>query len=92
MAVPTIFVKLIDMYNKSEKLQSMYSRDYIKKIFKEKIRLVASGSAPLNVKTYSEWSEITGYKILERYGMTEIGLGLSNPYIETATKQRVPGW
>ena len=35
--------------------------------------------------------EMTGYSLLERYGMSEIGLGLSNPYIETNEAKRVPG-
>lgn len=52
---------------------------------------MTSGSAPLNVKTYNEWKQITGYSILERYGMTEIGLGLSNVYKETDTVKRVAG-
>jgi len=69
----------------------IYSNDYVKEVFKNKIRLIASGSAPLNVKTYNEWNEITGYKILERYGMTEIGLGLTNVYKETPDKKRMAG-
>lgn len=60
-------------------------------MFQNKIRLIASGSAPLNVKTFKEWHDITGYTILERYGMTEIGLGLTNPYIETGDAKRVAG-
>ena len=91
MAVPTIFVKLVEVYFKNEKFRAKYSKEFIQHIFKNKIRLIASGSAPLNVKTYNEWNDITGYKILERYGMTEIGLGLSNPYKETAAKKREPG-
>lgn len=53
--------------------------------------MIASGSAPLNIKTYNEWNELTGYKIVERYGMTEIGLGLTNVYEETEQKKRVAG-
>lgn len=52
---------------------------------------MASGSASLTVKTSEEWERITGYRILERYGSTEIGLGLSNPYRETASKKRLAG-
>jgi malonyl-CoA/methylmalonyl-CoA synthetase len=33
------------------------------------------------------WRELTGHTLLERYGMTEIGMGLSNPY----RGERVPG-
>lgn len=35
--------------------------------------------------------DITGYSLLERYGMTEIGLGLTNPYRETDASRRVAG-
>lgn len=52
---------------------------------------MASGSASLTVKTSEDWERITGYRILERYGSTEIGLGLSNPYRETKTQKRLAG-
>lgn len=42
-------------------------------------RLMMSGSAALPVRTLSRWREITGHTLLERYGMTEIGMALSNP-------------
>ena len=38
-----------------------------------------SGSAALPVQTLERWREITGHTLLERYGMTEIGMALSNP-------------
>ena len=38
-----------------------------------------SGSAALPVGTLSRWEELTGHRLLERYGMTEIGMGLTNP-------------
>ena len=37
------------------------------------------GSAALPVQTLERWREITGHTLLERYGMTEIGMALSNP-------------
>ncbi len=44
-----------------------------------RLRLMMSGSAALPVRTLERWREITGHTLLERYGMTEIGMGLSNP-------------
>jgi malonyl-CoA/methylmalonyl-CoA synthetase len=38
-----------------------------------------SGSAALPVGTLERWRAITGHTLLERYGMTEIGMALSNP-------------
>jgi len=44
------------------------------------MRLFVSGSAPLLAETHREWRARTGHAILERYGMTETGMNLSNPY------------
>jgi malonyl-CoA/methylmalonyl-CoA synthetase len=38
-----------------------------------------SGSAALPVQTLERWRDISGHTLLERYGMTEIGMALSNP-------------
>jgi malonyl-CoA/methylmalonyl-CoA synthetase len=46
-----------------------------------------SGSATLPVSTLQRWKEISGHTLLERYGMTEIGMALSNPL----RGERVPG-
>jgi len=46
-----------------------------------------SGSAALPVSTLERWREISGHTLLERYGMTEIGMALSNPL----HGERVPG-
>jgi malonyl-CoA/methylmalonyl-CoA synthetase len=76
MAVPTIYVKLI------QHLESLdnASRQLICDGFK-KMRLNVSGSAACPVKVYNQWLELTGQTLLERYGMTEIGMGISNPYV-----------
>ena len=43
-----------------------------------------------------EWKKITGYTLLERYGMTELGMVLSDPFEQSARKpgfvgQPMPG-
>jgi len=43
------------------------------------MRLMVSGSAALPVQRLERWREISGHVLLERYGMTEIGMALSNP-------------
>ena len=48
---------------------------------------MVSGSAALPVSTLERWKEISGHTLLERYGMTEIGMALSNPL----RGERVPG-
>jgi malonyl-CoA/methylmalonyl-CoA synthetase len=43
------------------------------------MRLMVSGSAALPVSIAEKWKRISGHTLLERYGMTEIGMALSNP-------------
>jgi malonyl-CoA/methylmalonyl-CoA synthetase len=44
------------------------------------MRLMVSGSAALPARVHEQWTALTGQKLLERYGMTEIGMAISNPY------------
>ncbi|HLG51533.1 MAG TPA: acyl-CoA synthetase [Chloroflexota bacterium] len=44
------------------------------------LRLYVSGSAPLSVQTFEEFERLFGQRILERYGMTETMMNLTNPY------------
>ncbi|WP_111413583.1 malonate--CoA ligase [Billgrantia lactosivorans] len=44
------------------------------------MRLFVSGSAPLTAETHQAFAQKTGHAILERYGMTETNMNLSNPY------------
>lgn len=73
-AVPTIYFSLID------KLEGMDEKelDLTKEKFKA-MRLMMSGSAALAPEIHKKWSELTEQVLLERYGMTEIGMALSNP-------------
>ncbi|KAJ8400464.1 hypothetical protein AAFF_G00395880 [Aldrovandia affinis] len=85
MAVPTIYSKLIQYYE--QHFTQTHVRDFVKAVCTEKIRLMVSGSAALPQPTLERWREITGHTLLERYGMTEIGMALSNPL----RGPRVPG-
>jgi malonyl-CoA/methylmalonyl-CoA synthetase len=44
------------------------------------LRLYVSGSAPLNVQTFEDFERLFGQRILERYGMSETIMNLTNPY------------
>jgi malonyl-CoA/methylmalonyl-CoA synthetase len=44
------------------------------------IRLYVSGSAPLSPQAFEEFERLFGERILERYGMTETIMNLTNPY------------
>lgn len=90
MAVPTIYALLIQEYDKIF-ASNLQMSDYIKTHCKNKIRLMISGSAPLPLTIFRKWESITGHKLLERYGMTECGMALSNPYFQDKTRDRRPG-
>jgi len=45
-----------------------------------RLRLAVSGSAPLRAELHNAIAEAAGTRVLERYGMTETLMTLSNPY------------
>lgn len=65
MGVPTFHHRLLQ-----SKVQSDLST----------MRLFTSGSAPLPAAVHAAFEQRTGLRILERYGMSEVGIVLSNPY------------
>ncbi|KAF3399611.1 Acyl-CoA synthetase family member 3 [Talaromyces pinophilus] len=74
MAVPTIYSRLVDYFDthiRSTDAEAS-SREGAKAL-----RLVVSGSAALPTPIKAKFAEITGQVLLERYGMTEIGMGIS---------------
>ena len=82
MAVPTIYRRLIEAWNQADgSARADMSRALAT------LRLMVSGSAALPVPMLDRWREISGQTLLERYGMTETGMVLSNPYRGV----RIPG-
>lgn len=75
MAVPTVYVKLIEAIESADPV----SRAAIVAGFAG-MRLMVSGSAALPASVHEKWTALTGQKLLERYGMTEIGMAISNHY------------
>lgn len=66
MGVPTFYHRFLGLpANKKYDLASL--------------RLFVSGSAPLREETFCGFRERFGHTILERYGMTETGMNISNP-------------
>ncbi len=74
MAVPTIYRRLIEAWDAADEATRARWSEGAKGL-----RLMVSGSAALPIPTLERWETITGQRLLERYGMTEIGMGLSNP-------------
>jgi malonyl-CoA/methylmalonyl-CoA synthetase len=66
--VPTIYVRLLD-------IDGPTAREIGKSM-----RLFVSGSAPLPAQTHQEFLNRYGHTILERYGMSETIMNISNPY------------
>lgn len=89
-AVPTIYSLLIAEYEKAFGNNERMV-EYIRELCEKNIRLMISGSAPLPTNVFETWHRITGHKLLERYGMTEIGMVLSNPYHMDEKRDRIPG-
>ena len=76
MAVPTIYYKLIAHFEELSTTEQQLISESL-----NRFRLMVSGSAALPVSTLEKWRNISGHTLLERYGMTEMGMAISNPYI-----------
>lgn len=74
MAVPTVYGRLIRGWESADPDRRRAMSDGCRGL-----RLMVSGSAALPVSVLERWREISGHTLLERYGMTEIGMALSNP-------------
>ena len=74
MAVPTIYARLARAWEEADAAtQERWTRA------SGNLRLMVSGSAALPEQLFERWRQIGGHTLLERYGMTEIGMALSNP-------------
>jgi malonyl-CoA/methylmalonyl-CoA synthetase len=74
MAVPTIYAKLIAAWEAATPDQQQWMSAGC-----ANLRLMVSGSAALPIEILEQWQQISGHVLLERYGMTEIGMALANP-------------
>jgi malonyl-CoA/methylmalonyl-CoA synthetase len=83
MAVPTIYFKLISYWKEINQTEQQIISENLKAF-----RLMVSGSAALPVSVLEEWKKISSHTLLERYGMTEMGMAISNPY----RGERKPGY
>ncbi|KAF1865811.1 hypothetical protein Lal_00021812 [Lupinus albus] len=72
--VPTIYTRLIQGYHAMDPELQATSASAARNL-----RLMMCGSSALPQPVMQEWEVITGHRLLERYGMTEFVMALSNP-------------
>jgi malonyl-CoA/methylmalonyl-CoA synthetase len=65
--VPTVYVRLLDI------------APDVAKVIGARMRLFVSGSAPLPPQVMEQFGDLYGHTILERYGMSETLMNISNP-------------
>ena len=70
MGVPTFYTRLLS--------EPTFNREHCRSM-----RLFIAGSAPLLAETHQQFEQRTGHRILERYGMSETVMLVSNPYFES---------
>jgi malonyl-CoA/methylmalonyl-CoA synthetase len=81
MAVPTIYQRLLNEWETMETKPNLSS-----------MRVFISGSAPLSDNLFHRFETTTGFRILERYGMTETGMNTSNLIDPTGRKAKSVGY
>ncbi|KAL7075642.1 hypothetical protein ACQ4LE_005256 [Meloidogyne hapla] len=76
MGVPTYYARMVE--------HKGLNKDSVKNM-----RVFISGSAQLTPNVFEKFEQMTGHRILERYGMTETLVSTSNPY--DPVNQRIAG-
>ncbi|XP_028166562.1 acyl-CoA synthetase family member 3, mitochondrial [Ostrinia furnacalis] len=76
--VPAMYARLLADHERM--FAAARTADYVRHTLAARMRLMCAGSAPLPDTLANKWEEISGVRLLERYGMTEAGMALSNPY------------
>ncbi|XP_064951975.1 probable CoA ligase CCL8 isoform X1 [Musa acuminata AAA Group] len=72
--VPTMYTRLLQGYQTMDSdLQKACASAA------NQLRLMMCGSSALPFPVMKQWEEITGHRLLERYGMTEFVMAISNP-------------
>jgi malonyl-CoA/methylmalonyl-CoA synthetase len=74
MGVPTIYAKLTQAAAQLAPATRAELRDKL-----SRQRVMISGSAALPVSLLNQFEALSGHVLLERYGMTELGMALGNP-------------
>ncbi len=86
MGVPTIHAKLLSALDEVDSATRARWTEGARSL-----RLITSGSAALPVTVGERWRAISGAYPLERFGMTEIGVGASNPLVPDGRRPGMVG-
>ena len=70
MGVPTMYLRLLEHMAETPEAAASLARG----------RLFTAGSSALPADDFAKFEELTGHRVLERYGMTETLFTISNPY------------
>ncbi|KAA0046889.1 malonate--CoA ligase isoform X1 [Cucumis melo var. makuwa] len=72
--VPTMYARLLQGYEAMDSELQLASASAARQL-----RLMMCGSSALPPPIMKQWREVTGHELLERYGMTEFVMAISNP-------------
>jgi malonyl-CoA/methylmalonyl-CoA synthetase len=81
MGVPTMYQRMMNAWDRLEKKPDLKT-----------MRVFISGSAPLLENQFNRFEKQTGFRILERYGMTETGMIASNTIDPAGRKAKSVGY
>jgi malonyl-CoA/methylmalonyl-CoA synthetase len=81
MGVPTVYQRMMAEWERRERKPDLRG-----------MRLFISGSAPLSDTLFHRFERATGFRILERYGMTETGMIASNRIDPDGRKAKSVGY
>ncbi|KAL0811836.1 hypothetical protein ABMA28_009264 [Loxostege sticticalis] len=76
--VPSMYARLVQDHERM--FADARTAEYVRNTLASRMRLMCAGSAPLPDTLFHKWEQISGIRLLERYGMSEAGMALSNPY------------
>lgn len=77
MAVPTVYMLLLEEMERAQGEEKALMEQAV--LGAKNLRVAISGSMACPVSILNRWEALTGQKLLERYGMTELGMALTNP-------------
>ncbi|KAJ2746778.1 hypothetical protein GGI20_001108 [Coemansia sp. BCRC 34301] len=82
MGVPTMYSRLLQALDAMPPERQLSASSAM-----GRLRLTVSGSAALPASVFRQWQQATGQVMLERYGMSEIGMALSNDAANPAERR-----